>query len=68
MTNDELWVSKVEDIESPDKEVNVMTINILFLTITINKRKITLETVLNDQRVERLFEEAKEQAGKYIRY
>lgn len=45
-----------------------MTINILFLTITINKRKITLETVLNDQRVERLFEEAKEQAEKYIRY
>ncbi|WP_139017873.1 YrzI family small protein [Bacillus andreraoultii] len=45
-----------------------MTINILFLTITINKREITLEKVLNDQRVEKLFEESREHAAKYIRY
>ncbi len=68
MTNDDKRVSRVEDLESPDKEVNFMTINILFLTITINKREITLEKVLNDQRVEKLFEESREHAAKYIRY
>ncbi|KIO65243.1 MULTISPECIES: YrzI family small protein [Bacillaceae] len=44
-----------------------MTINILFFTITISKRKITLEEALNNQRVEKLYEENKDRAAKYIR-
>ncbi|MBU8879477.1 YrzI family small protein [Bacillus sp. FJAT-29790] len=34
-----------------------MTLNIFFLTITIKKRKLTVEEVLHDQMVEKIIEE-----------
>jgi uncharacterized protein (TIGR02413 family) len=44
-----------------------MTLNILFFTITIKKRKITLDEAIHDQMVEMLYEENKDRVAKYIR-
>lgn len=37
-----------------------MTLNILFLTITIKKRNMTTEELIHKERVEQLFEEHKD--------
>ncbi|WP_342432394.1 YrzI family small protein [Neobacillus sp. FSL H8-0543] len=37
-----------------------MTLNILFLSINIKKRKFTLEEALHEERVEELYEENKD--------
>lgn len=44
-----------------------MTLNILFLTITITKRKTTVEQELHYQEVEKIFEENRDRVEKYIR-
>ncbi|WP_079510335.1 YrzI family small protein [Mesobacillus jeotgali] len=36
-----------------------MTLNILFLTITINKRKLSLEEIRHNEMVEKMVEENK---------
>jgi uncharacterized protein (TIGR02413 family) len=45
-----------------------MTLNILFLTITITKRKTTVEEELHNQTVEKLYEENRNRVEKYIRH
>ncbi|MEH7414046.1 YrzI family small protein [Neobacillus drentensis] len=37
-----------------------MTLNILFLTITIKKRKISTEEAVNQEMIEKLYEENKD--------
>ncbi|MCH6266467.1 MULTISPECIES: YrzI family small protein [Neobacillus] len=37
-----------------------MTLNILFLTITISKRKESLDEALNQERINKLYEENKD--------
>jgi len=37
-----------------------MTLNILFLTITIHKRKLSVEEALHQEMVERLYEQNKD--------
>ncbi len=37
----------------------IMTLNILFLTITINKRKLSLEEIRHNEMVEKMVEENK---------
>jgi len=44
-----------------------MTLNILFFTITIKKRKVTLDEAIHDQMVEKIYEENKDRVTKYIR-
>ncbi len=39
-----------------------MTLNILFLTITIKKRVISAEEALREQMIENMYEEAKQKA------
>ena len=43
-----------------------MTLNILFFTITISKRKTTLEEALHNENVKKIFEENKRNAAYYI--
>ena len=40
-----------------------MTLNILFLSIKINKRKITLEEALHEEKVEKIYEANKERVS-----
>jgi uncharacterized protein (TIGR02413 family) len=40
-----------------------MTLNILFLSIKINKRKITLEEALHEEKVEKIYEENRERVS-----
>nr|WP_242637749.1 MULTISPECIES: YrzI family small protein [Bacillaceae] len=42
------------------KEVVDMTLNILFFSITIKKRKMSLEEAVQQEMVEKLYDEAKE--------
>ncbi|MGM0900162.1 MAG: YrzI family small protein [Bacillota bacterium] len=44
-----------------------MTLNILFFTITIKKREISLEEAVHDEMVEKMYEENKDRVAKYIR-
>lgn len=44
-----------------------MTLNILFFTITIKKREISLEEAVHDQMVEKMYEDNKDRVAKYIR-
>ncbi|WP_404329356.1 YrzI family small protein [Mesobacillus maritimus] len=44
-----------------------MTLNILFFTITIKKREISLEEAVHDEVVEKMYEENKDRVAKYIR-
>ncbi|MCM3588845.1 YrzI family small protein [Mesobacillus maritimus] len=43
-----------------------MTLNILFLTITLKKRITTLEEVMHDQQVEMFYEETKQKINSYL--
>jgi uncharacterized protein (TIGR02413 family) len=44
-----------------------MTLNILFFTITIKKRNISLDEAIHDQMVEKIYEDNKDRVAKYIR-
>jgi len=44
-----------------------MTLNILFFTITIKKREISLDEVVHDQMVEKMYEDSKDRVAKYIK-
>jgi uncharacterized protein (TIGR02413 family) len=44
-----------------------MTLNILFFTITIKKREISLDEAIHDQMVEKMYEDNKDRVAKYIR-
>jgi uncharacterized protein (TIGR02413 family) len=44
-----------------------MTLNILFFTITIKKREISLDEAIHDQMVEKIYEDNKDRVAKYIR-
>lgn len=45
-----------------------MTINILFFTISIKKRKISLEEAVEEERVEKLYDKHKEQRMSFHRF
>ncbi|MDF2857277.1 MAG: hypothetical protein K0Q87_3128 [Neobacillus sp.] len=40
-----------------------MTLNILFLSIKINKRKITLDEALHEEKVEKIYEAQRERGS-----
>ncbi len=44
-----------------------MTLNILFFTITIRKREISLEEEMRNQMVEKMYEDNKDHVAKYIK-
>lgn len=43
-----------------------MTLNILFFTITIKKREISLDEAIHDQMVEKMYQDNKDRVAKYI--
>lgn len=44
-----------------------MTLNIFFLTITITKREISLETALHNENVKKIFEENRRKVENHFR-
>jgi uncharacterized protein (TIGR02413 family) len=45
-----------------------MTLNLLFFTITLKKREVTLEEELHNQVVENLYEENKRKINSYMNH
>lgn len=46
-------------IKNPLKEVNTMTLNLIFITVTIKKGTKTIEECMNEERINKIIEQYK---------